>query len=191
MHFCRKYFLIVDKLCLTVVNFREQGPPAAEYLCEKDNPGSSRARGFLSFLLPRNHFAGKSLARECVLGQFKHAINRYFFHSSKYFLQITGDEAFKSICRILGPLTKKPTLGVQHAVEAGYLFKEHASISAWLFTFLSYCEVTKPLSRIKTITRMRRIYKRRLVIAGFIISACSFPVPIDSEFEQLKKYLDL
>ena len=103
----------------------------------------------------------------------------------------TGDEAFKSICRILGPLTKKPTLGVQHAVEPGYLFKEHASISAWLFTFLSYCEVTKPLSRIKTITRMRRIYKRRLVIAGFIISACSFPVPIDSEFEQLKKYLDL
>ena len=83
---------------------------------------------------------------------------------------ITGDEAFKSICRVLGPLTKKPTLGVQHAVEAGYLFKEHASISAWLFTFLSYCEVTKPLSRIKTITRMRRIYKRRLVIAGFIIS---------------------
>ena len=82
----------------------------------------------------------------------------------------TDDEAFKSICRILGPLTKKPTLGVQHAVEAGYLFKEHASISAWLFTFLSYCEVTKPLSRIKTITRMRRIYKRRLVIAGFIIS---------------------
>ena len=82
----------------------------------------------------------------------------------------TGDEAFKSICRVLGPLTKKPTLGVQHAVEAGYLFKEHASISAWLFTFLSYCEVTKPLSRIKTITRMRRIYKRRLVIAGFIIS---------------------
>ena len=82
----------------------------------------------------------------------------------------TGDEAFKSICRVLGPLTKKPTLGVQHAVEAGYLFKEHASISAWLFNFLSYCEVTKPLSRIKTITRMRRIYKRRLVIAGFIIS---------------------
>ena len=82
----------------------------------------------------------------------------------------TGDEAFKSICRVLGPLTKKPTLGVQHAVEAGYLFKEHASISAWLFTFLSYCEVTKPLSRIKTITRMRRIYKRRLVIPGFIIS---------------------
>ena len=35
----------------------------------------------------------------------------------------TGDEAFKSICRVLGPLTKKPTLGVQHAVEAGYLFK--------------------------------------------------------------------
>ena len=82
----------------------------------------------------------------------------------------TGDEAFKSICRVSGPLTKKPTLGVQHAVEAGYLFKEHASISAWLFTFLSYCEVTKPLSRIKTITRMRRIYKRRLVIPGFIIS---------------------
>ena len=82
----------------------------------------------------------------------------------------TGDEAFKSICRVLGPRAKKPTLGVQHAVEAGYLFKEHASISAWLFTFLSYCEVTKPLSRIKTITRMRRIYKRRLVIAGFIIS---------------------
>ena len=82
----------------------------------------------------------------------------------------TGDEAFKSICRVLGPLTKKPTLGVQHAVEAGYLFKEHASISAWFFNFLSYCEVTKPLSRIKTITRMRRIYKRRLVIAGFIIS---------------------
>ena len=49
----------------------------------------------------------------------------------------TGDEAFKSICRVLGPLTKKPTLGVQHAVEAGYLFKEHASISAWFFTFLS------------------------------------------------------
>ena len=87
-------------------------------------------------------------------------------------LLITGDEAFKSICRVLGPLTKKPTLGVQHAVEAGYLFKEHASISAWLFTFLSYCEVTKPLSRIKTITRMRRIYKRRLVIPGFIISDC-------------------
>ena len=86
------------------------------------------------------------------------------------YMQITGDEAFKSICRVLGPLTKKPTLGVQHAVEAGYLFKEHASISAWLFTFLSYCEVTKPLSRIKTITRMRRIYKRRLVIPGFIIS---------------------
>ena len=85
----------------------------------------------------------------------------------------TGDEAFKSICRVLGPRTKKPTLGVQHAVEAGYLFKEHASISAWLFTFLSYCEVTKPLSRIKTITRMRRIYKRRLVIAGFIISDCT------------------
>ena len=85
----------------------------------------------------------------------------------------TGDEAFKSICRVLGPLTKKPTLGVQHAVEAGYLFKEHASISAWLFTFLSYCEVTKPLSRIKTITRMRRIYKHRLLIPGFIISASS------------------
>ena len=85
-------------------------------------------------------------------------------------MPITGDEAFKSICRVLGPLTKKPTLGVQHAVEAGYLFKEHASISAWFFNFLSYCEVTKPLSRIKTITRMRRIYKRRLVIAGFIIS---------------------
>ena len=49
----------------------------------------------------------------------------------------TDDEAFKSICRVLGPLTKKPTLGVQRAVEAGYLFKEHASISAWLFTFLS------------------------------------------------------
>ena len=85
-------------------------------------------------------------------------------------MPITGDEAFKSICRVLGPLTKKPTLGVQHAVEAGYLFKEHASISAWFFNFLSYCEVTKPLSRIKTITRMRRIYKRRLVIAGFITS---------------------
>ena len=85
---------------------------------------------------------------------------------------ITGDEAFKSICRVLGPLTKKPTLGVQHAVEAGYLFKEHASISAWFFNFLSYCEVTKPLTRIKTITRMRRIYKRRLVIPGFIISGC-------------------
>ena len=41
----------------------------------------------------------------------------------------TGDEAFKSICRVLGPLTKKPTLGVQHAVEAGYLFKEYSSIS--------------------------------------------------------------
>ena len=47
--------------------------------------------------------------------------------------RFTGDEAFKSICRILGPLTKNPTLGVQHAVEAGYLFKEHASISAWFF----------------------------------------------------------
>ena len=92
------------------------------------------------------------------------------FLEEKIQFLITGDEAFKSICRVLGPLTKKPTLGVQHAVEAGYLFKEHASISAWLFTFLSYCEVTKPLSRIKTITRMRRIYKRRLVIAGFIIS---------------------
>ena len=84
----------------------------------------------------------------------------------------TDNEALKSICRILGPLANNPTLGVQHAVEAGYLFKEHASISAWFFNFLSYCEVTKPLSRIKTITRMRRIYKRRLVIAGFIISAC-------------------
>ena len=39
----------------------------------------------------------------------------------------TGDEAFKSICRVLGPRAKKPTLGVQHAVEAGYLFKEHAT----------------------------------------------------------------
>ena len=76
----------------------------------------------------------------------------------------------KPIKRILVPLIPEPTLSQQHAVEAGYLFKEHASISAWLFTFLSYCEVTKPLSRIKTITRMRRIYKRRLVIAGFIIS---------------------
>jgi len=47
----------------------------------------------------------------------------------------TGDEAFKSICQVLGPLTKKPTLGVQHAIEAGYLFKEHASISAWFLTF--------------------------------------------------------
>ena len=93
-----------------------------------------------------------------------------FWEHIQFCLGTTGDEAFKSICRVLGPLTKKPTLGVQHAVEAGYLFKEHASISAWLFTFLSYCEVTKPLSRIKTITRMRRIYKRRLVIAGFIIS---------------------
>ena len=91
----------------------------------------------------------------------------------------TGDEAFKSICRVLGPLTKKPTLGVQHAVEAGYLFKEHASISAWLFTFLSYCEVTKPLSRIKTITRMRRIYKRRLVIPGFIISGYFYKHHVD------------
>ena len=86
------------------------------------------------------------------------------------FSGVTGDEAFKSICRVLGPRAKKPTLGVQHAVEAGYLFKEHASISAWFFNFLSYCEVTKPLTRIKTITRMRRIYKRRLVIPGFIIS---------------------
>ena len=33
----------------------------------------------------------------------------------------TGDEPLKSICRILGPLAKKPTLGSQHAVEAGYL----------------------------------------------------------------------
>ena len=82
----------------------------------------------------------------------------------------TCDEGFKSIYRVLGPLTKKPTLGVQHEVEAGYLFKEHASISAWFFNFPSCCEVTKPLSRIKTITRMRRIYKRRLVIPGFIIS---------------------
>ena len=32
----------------------------------------------------------------------------------------TGDEPFKSICRLLGPRAKKPTLGVQHAVEAGY-----------------------------------------------------------------------
>ena len=59
---------------------------------------------------------------------------------------------------------------VQHAVETGFLLKEHASISAWFFNFLSYCEVTEPLTRMKTITRMRRIYKRRLAIAGFIIS---------------------
>ena len=93
------------------------------------------------------------------------------FHIFQLRLVSTGDEAFKSICRVLGPRAKKPTLGVQHAVEAGYLFKEHASISAWFFCFLSYCKVTKPLSRIKTITQMRRIYKRRLVIPGFIISA--------------------
>ena len=99
----------------------------------------------------------------CTL-QFRRGVD------SKSLSRVTGDEAFKSICRVLGPLTKKPTLGVQHAVEAGYLFKEHASISAWFFNFLSCCEVTKPLSRIKTITRMRRIYKRRLVIPGFIIS---------------------
>ena len=47
----------------------------------------------------------------------------------------TDNEALKSICRILGPLANNPTLGVQHAVEAGYLFKEHASISAWFLPF--------------------------------------------------------
>ena len=31
----------------------------------------------------------------------------------------TGDEPFKSICRVLGPRAKKPTLGSQHAVAAG------------------------------------------------------------------------
>ena len=36
-------------------------------------------------------------------------------------IMTTGDEAFKSISRVLGPRAKKPTLGVQHAVEAGYL----------------------------------------------------------------------
>ena len=33
----------------------------------------------------------------------------------------TDHEAFKSICRLLGPRAKKPTLGVQHALEAGNL----------------------------------------------------------------------
>ena len=47
------------------------------------------------------------------------------------------------------------------------------------FNFLSYCEVTKPLSRIKTITRMRRIYKRRLVIPGFIISGYFYKHQVD------------
>ena len=111
------------------------------------------------------------IRRDCLLTLLCYFSKDFKAHQIKWCITDTGDEAFKSICRVLGPLTKNPTLGVQHAVEAGYLFKEHASISAWLFTFLSYCEVTKPLSRIKTITRMRRIYKRRLVIAGFIISA--------------------
>ena len=40
---------------------------------------------------------------------------------TRWSMGFTGDEPFKSICRILGPRAKKPTLGVQHAVEAGYL----------------------------------------------------------------------
>ena len=32
----------------------------------------------------------------------------------------TDYEALKSICRILGPRANNPTLGVQHAVAAGY-----------------------------------------------------------------------
>ena len=52
--------------------------------------------------LMRDHIAAQSVAR----------------NSSS---QVTGDEPFKSICRILGPRAKKPTLGSQHAVEAGYL----------------------------------------------------------------------
>ena len=49
----------------------------------------------------------------------------------------------------------------------------HVSICAcFLFTFFILTEVTKPPTRIKTITRRRCIYKRLLVIVGFIISAC-------------------
>ena len=33
----------------------------------------------------------------------------------------TGNEAFKSICWLLGLRSKKPTLGLQHALEAGNL----------------------------------------------------------------------
>ena len=36
------------------------------------------------------------------------------------YIVYTGYEAFKSISRILGPRAKNPTLGSQHAVEAGY-----------------------------------------------------------------------
>ena len=32
-----------------------------------------------------------------------------------------GNQPFKSICWLLGPRAKKPTLGVQHALEAGNL----------------------------------------------------------------------
>ena len=62
-------------------------------------------------------------------GHCCHILKQSVFHS------VTDNEALKSICRILGPLANNPTLGVQHAVEAGYLFKEHASISAWFLTF--------------------------------------------------------
>ena len=51
------------------------------------------------------------------------------------FSGVTGDEAFKSICRVLGPRAKKPTLGVQHAVEAGYLFKSMLLFQPGFLTF--------------------------------------------------------
>ena len=50
---------------------------------------------------------------------------------------ITGDEAFKSICRVLGPRAKKPTLGVQHAKEAGYLFNSMLLQQLGILFFLS------------------------------------------------------
>ena len=44
-------------------------------------------------------------------------MSSYFFLLTKN----TGNEALKSICRLLGPRSKKPTLGSQHALEAGNL----------------------------------------------------------------------
>ena len=54
--------------------------------------------------------------------RYSHQRYVYFFSLEIIFSWkvITGYEAFKSISRILGPRAKNPTLGSQHAVEAGY-----------------------------------------------------------------------
>ena len=78
----------------------------------------------------------------------------------------TGNQPLKSICRLLGPRSKKPTLGVQQAIAAGNKKQCFFLRTALLFTVRNFFKVTKPLTQKTTTNRTRRIYKQGLVIVS-------------------------